>query len=135
MLRRGKRRRLSRPRPGNGGGVRKLAVFGGLVAAAVAAWRAFRRPTEWNEPSFAPPPPPSPELDTVREPVGMTEAVPPPPEGKPSEEADQTDREIESRLDDETKYDRLREQEEAARHAAAERLRHDPLVESPGDER
>ena len=134
MVRRGSRRRLSLPRRRSGGRVRKLAIFGGLAAVGAAAWRALRRPTEWNEPSFAPPSTSSGEWGAAPGPSASVETIPPSPEPKPAAEADQTDREIESRADDETKYDRLREQEEAARREAAERLRNDPLVESPREE-
>ena len=135
--RRDLRRELVPARRRTGGRSRKLVIFGGLAAVGAAAWRLLRRPTEWQEPSFEPAAR-SPASDwpaaTASADVTETETVPPPPEPEPPSEADQADREIESRLDDETKYERSLEQEEAARHEAAERLRHDPLLESRREE-
>jgi hypothetical protein len=132
-VRRGRRGWFRPARRGNDAVVRKIAVLGGLVALAAVARRALRRPAEWHAPSLGPPAPP-PEAAGDAGPVVAVSAepAPPPPEPKPPSEADQTDREIESRLDDETKYDRFREQEESARREAAERLRNDPLV-TPAD--
>ena len=134
-LRRRRRRDLRLPRRQTGGGrVRKLAIFGGLAAIGAAVWRMFRRPAEWQEPSFEPTATsPAPAWDAAPAPAAI-ETVPPPPEPEPPSEADQADREIESRLDDATKYERFLEQEEAARHEAAQRLRHDPLLESRREE-
>lgn len=114
--------------------MRKVAVIGGLVALAAVARRAFRQPAEWDAPPVEPlAPTRDAEFGQTYAAAPSAEAAPAAPEPKPAAEADQSDREIESRLDDETKYDRFREQEEAARHAAAERLRNDPLVEPDAD--
>ena len=128
--------------------MRKIALVGGLLALAAVARRALRKPAQWDAPPpLASPDPwlrpeggavPEPAASaafpaTPLEPARATDVPPAPPAPKPAADADQSDREVESRLDDETKYDRFREQEEAARHAAAERLRNDPLVEPDAD--
>ena len=52
----------------------------------------------------------------------------PRPEPAPAAEADPATREVESRSDDETKYERKLEAEIEERHAAAERLKNDPFT-------
>lgn len=101
--------------------MRYLVIGLGLGAAVGFAWRALlgddAAPDTWE----------------VAPPVASTGipdvAPPPPPEPVPPSRADQADREIESRLDDESKYERFREDEERERAEAAMRLQADPLAE------
>ena len=102
--------------------MKRLAVIGSLAAAGAFLVRKARRgrdgsePHAWNtpEPDAAAPPPP---------------ATPAPPS-----EADPADREAESRLDDQSAYERHLEDEEATRAAAAERLRADPPEPDSSDD-
>lgn len=110
-------------------------MLGGLVALAAVARRALRRPPDWEAPPLGHAGPlPEIESEGAAEPPGAAPAAEPPSGPKAPSAAAPSDREAESRLDDETKYDRSREKEESARHETAERLRHDPLVE-PRDAR
>lgn len=105
-----------------------------LAAAAGAFWFWRRRSGEepWEQPwpgeaateasagSAAEPP-------TTGGPAPME--VETPPESAPAEEADPATREMESRRDDETKYERELESEMEERQQSAGRLRSDPLTE------
>ena len=65
-------------------------------------------------------------------PIGLPEPAPPAPvEPAPAADADPAARDAESKLEDETKYERAAEEESAVRREAAERLRADPLPEPP----
>ena len=106
-----------------------------LAAAAGAFWFWRRRSREepWEQawPAEA-------ATETSLGPAGETYATgvgaateaeaPAPRESAAAEEADPATREMESRLDDETKYERKLEAEIEERHAAAERLKNDPLT-------
>ena len=109
----------------------RYLAFGALLGAAVGfVLRAMRGTagapaTEWPRPAHTTA---GAATDTVAHP-GPVAPVPP-------AQADPVDREIESRLDDESKYDRFREAEERERAAVAARLQEDPLterLEAPAD--
>ena len=96
------------------------AVFGLLWRAAGARRRTSRDGEVWTAERESPWASGAATADAV---------PPPPPEPTPPSEADPVDREIESRLDPESKYERFREDEESERAEAAARLQADPLVE------
>lgn len=91
-----------------------LGVFAGFAWRAVSGRSHGEEPLEWPAPTVTVPP------STAR--PGPVDAAPP-------EQADPADREIESRLDEDLRYERLRDEEEAERAAAAARLRAEPLTE------
>ena len=103
--------------------MRYLFVGLGLGAALGFAWRALLGDGEpldtWD--AAAPPPAATTETTDV--------TPPPPPDPAPPSRADQADRESESRLDDESKYERFRQDEERERAEAALRLQADPLAD------
>lgn len=104
--------------------------LGALLGTAIAlAVRRAVRPSAAPETAWPSPPERESVVDTS---VERPAPVPPAPPGQ----ADPADREIESRLDDETKYERFRESEERERAAAAARLQADPLTaprDTPAD--
>jgi hypothetical protein len=104
--------------------MRYLLIGLGLGAAVGFLWRALLGDEEAADTWQAAPPP-----ETAA--AGPPDFAPPPPEPAPPSVADQADREIESRLDDESKYERFREDEERERAEAAMRLQADPLAERP----
>jgi hypothetical protein len=102
--------------------VKRLAVIGGLAAVGAVVAKKLRRGRDagshehaWGD-------------DTV------SAEEPQPPTPAPPSEADPADREVESRLDDESKYERRLEEEEQSRAAAAERLRTDPPQPDSSDD-
>lgn len=102
----------------------RYLVLGGLLGTLLAlALRALRGATSqgheqtWQRAD-------SPAWDT-----DPTVTQPDPVDPVPPTEADPVDREIESRLDDESKYDRMREAEEEERAAVAARLQAGSLTE------
>jgi hypothetical protein len=108
---------------------RSLAL--GIALGLLAGW-LVRRVRGGGETADSWQPPSPPPADAVAT-ASFTPAVPAEP--VPPLAAETTDRERESRLDDETKYERSLEAEERERAAAAARLRTDPLVvDGPADE-
>lgn len=91
--------------------VRRLLLLGG---AAAALWAWLRRSGSDSTPATPAPPVPVP---------------PPPVEPEAASDADPTGREVESRLDEQTKYERAVDEEAEARRRAADQLRADPLTE------
>jgi hypothetical protein len=101
--------------------VKWLLLLGGAAAGLWAWLRARRRESTSEQP-----------------PATVTPITPPSAaEPVPAADADPAVREAESRLEDETKYDREGEAEVEKRHEASERVKEDPLterVESPPDD-
>jgi hypothetical protein len=99
--------------PGRPGRVKRLLLIGGALAGLWAWLRGRRR-----------------EATDAEAPATVTPITPTPPpaEPAPAAEADQAVREAESRLDDETKYERAAGSEAEERHDAAERLKDDSVA-------
>jgi len=98
--------------------VKRLLLLGGALAGLWAWLRGRRRePVDAEAPATVTPIPPTPP--------------PPPAEPAHAAEADPGVREAESRLDDETKFERAAESEAEARHDVAERLKEEPVTQRP----
>jgi hypothetical protein len=98
--------------------VKRLLLLGGALAGLWAWLRGRRRDAvDAEAPASVTPITPTPP--------------PPPPEPTPPADADPAVREAESRLDDETKFERAVEAEGEARHDAAERVKEDAVTKRP----
>ena len=108
---------------------RLLKILAVLSALAGGVWfvRQRRQSDSWEQ-SY------SSSAPTTSGTAVSSEFDPPPPTA-PASEADPGTREVESRLDTETKYERELQSEIAERQSAAERLKDDPLnAQLSGDE-